>query len=463
MTLCLTDPFSTYGYDDDGQLISSLGYLSDGTPVAAEQLSFVYDAGFNITQRSVNGAATTYSVNDLNEVTGDGVNTYGYDNNGNRTSQSLGTGSYSYSYDDENRLISVATDTSTTPAASRWRTDFVYDGLGRLRDRKDYTWTGSPGDWAVSAETRYLYDGKRVVQERDASNTPTTTYTRGKDLSGSLEEAGGIGGLISRSYFYGSRHAWCHADGNGNVTYMGSRLDGWLASYKYDGYGRTISSSGSMAGANGYRFSSKEIHVNSGMYYYGYRFYDPNLQKWLNRDPLREPGFEALRAQRVIWPNKGPNLYEFVGNAPTEWCDPEGLTLYYCVRKSDFRLNSNHGYIFDDSGRHLPPSCGQSASSGAGQDKPPGNPDHDTGPADWSQACWPIPGTDPDSVSDLANSIWECCQNTANQGTWLPWRNDCFNKVDDCLRANNIHPPEHSRFGPPRIKPIQGGPIFTPF
>jgi len=40
------------------------------------------------------------------------------------------------------------------------------------------------------------------------------------------------------------------------------------ASYRYDPFGNTISSSGSLASANVYRFSSKEIHVNSGMYYY---------------------------------------------------------------------------------------------------------------------------------------------------------------------------------------------------
>jgi len=64
------------------------------------------------------------------------------------------------------------------------------------------------------------------------------------------------------------------------------------ASYRYDPFGSTMSSSGTLASANIYRFSSKEIHVNSGMYYYLYRFYDPNLQRWLSRDPLAEPGFE---------------------------------------------------------------------------------------------------------------------------------------------------------------------------
>jgi RHS repeat-associated protein len=59
-----------------------------------------------------------------------------------------------------------------------------------------------------------------------------------------------------------------------------------VSNYRYDPFGNTISSSGTLASANVYRFSSKEIHVNSGMYYYGYRFYDPNLQRWINRDPI---------------------------------------------------------------------------------------------------------------------------------------------------------------------------------
>ena len=61
-----------------------------------------------------------------------------------------------------------------------------------------------------------------------------------------------------------------------------------VASYRYDPFGTIISKSGSLADANLYRFSSKEFHVNSGKYYYGFRFYDPQLQRWINRDPFGE-------------------------------------------------------------------------------------------------------------------------------------------------------------------------------
>ena len=85
-----------------------------------------------------------------------------------------------------------------------------------------------------------------------------------------------------------------------------------MASYRYDPFGNTLSQSGSLAAANVYRFSSKEIHVTSGlMYYFGYRFYDPSMQRWLNRDPIGERG--------------GLNLYGYVGNDPLDRIDPLGL------------------------------------------------------------------------------------------------------------------------------------------
>src|SRR5262245_18348894 len=139
------------------------------------------------------------------------------------------------------------------------------------------------------------------IQERDANNTPTVSYTRGTDLGGSLEGAGGIGGLLALSDGYSggnwTDHNYYFADGNGNVTYMENSGQSMVASYRYDPFGNTISSSGTLADANVYRFSSKEIHVASGMYYYGYRFYDPLLHRWINRDPISEPGFDLLRQQ----------------------------------------------------------------------------------------------------------------------------------------------------------------------
>src|SRR5207247_11055628 len=147
------------------------------------------------------------------------------------------SGHVSYSYSDENELATV-TYLKTS------KTEFVYDGLGRLRKRVEYAWNSTYG-WVESGETRYIYDGNRVIQERDGRNTPTVSYTRGSDLSGGLEGAGGIGGLLARTDGYSSgtwaNHNYYHADGNGNITYMVNSSQSMVATYRYDPFGNPIS------------------------------------------------------------------------------------------------------------------------------------------------------------------------------------------------------------------------------
>jgi len=83
------------------------------------------------------------------------------------------------------------------------------------------------------------------------------------------------------------------------------------ARYLYDPFGNLLAQSGPLAEANLYRFSGKEIHPQSGLYYYGFRWYDPNLQRWLNADPIGLLG--------------GRNKHAFVGNNPVNRVDYLGL------------------------------------------------------------------------------------------------------------------------------------------
>jgi RHS repeat-associated protein len=159
----------------------------------------------------------------------------------------------------------------------------------------------------------------RVIQERNAANTPAVVYTRGHDLSGSLEGAGGIGGLLGRSHGWYSggtylTHNHYHADGNGNITYLVNVSQALAASYRYDPYGRLMGQAGTLATANLYRFSAKELHPQSGMYYYGFRFYEPHLQRWVNRDPIEEAG--------------DLNLFAFAMNDPGNLQDADGRAVH---------------------------------------------------------------------------------------------------------------------------------------
>jgi RHS repeat-associated protein len=73
-----------------------------------------------------------------------------------------------------------------------------------------------------------------------------------------------------------------------------------------------------------YRFSSKELHVNSGLYYYGYRWYHPNLQRWMNRDPIEEEG--------------DLNLYRFAANNAVAFVDPFGRSWLGDLLTPDGRI-----------------------------------------------------------------------------------------------------------------------------
>jgi hypothetical protein len=70
---------------------------------------------------------------------------------------------------------------------------------------------------------------------------------------------------------------------------------------------------------------------------YLYRAYEPHLQRWLNRDPFGEIGFETDRMQRALRGSGllldlalifgGANSQQFVNNDPVNDFDPLGLLL----------------------------------------------------------------------------------------------------------------------------------------
>ncbi len=100
-------------------------------------------------------------------------------------------------------------------------------------------------------------------------------------------------------------------DPNGNVMGLVKASDGTVcAQYEYLPYGEQVTASGTMAGSNPIRFSTKYKDNETGLYYYGYRYYSSSLGRWLSRDPIEEQG--------------GLNLYGFVNNDPVNYIDPLG-------------------------------------------------------------------------------------------------------------------------------------------
>lgn len=429
-----------FQYDSIGQLQVA------NSSVSTENRGYTYDPAWNLLDLTNNGSLSTFLVDNRNELTNANSSTLAYDLNGNPTNYA---GWLNYTYDDENRLTQASDDVYHS-----FRTALVYDGLGRLRERIEYYY-GTIGPiqmpaWRVSGTVLYIYDGNRVIQERDANNNPTVSYTRGADLSGGLEGAGGIGGLLARSSGYSGGNWTNHA-------YYLDSSQSLVASYRYDPFGNTTASSGSLASANVYRFSSKEFLTNSALYCYLYRFYAPNLLRWLNSDPLGEPGFEAIRKSKGHAGSYGPNLYTFVRNGGVGTIDPLGLKIWVCtVRTSGFPFGGvgRHAYFWDDrpgtaKGKR---ECGKEGSSGYGghssdnigpSSGETSNPWNGSGPKGES-TCYPVNGSD-----GKEQAVMDCCDKNANKGVIWPGRNDCHNSVDDCLKDNGLNSPPHPRLNHP--------------
>jgi RHS repeat-associated protein len=433
-----------YAYDNIGQLKTALGQEPSGTTNRMqEQLGYFYDAAGNLNYRTNNTLLQAFNVNNLNELTTvtnggrltvagtttspatnvtvntsnailyvdatfastnqswtDGNNTYtaiakdtygrvdsntvtvtlsgtnlfAYDLNGNMLTNSTRV----FEYDDENQLIRI-----TQPNA--WKSEFVYDGKLRRRIRKEYTWNGS--SWLQTNEVHYVYDGNLVIQERDGNNVPQVTYTWGTDLSGSLQGAGGIGGLLARTanpsaLFSTFAHAFYHADGNGNITYLIYSNQRFAANYQYDPYGNILNVSGPLSDANSHRFASEEYHSTSGLTYYLYRYYEPKLQRWVNRDPSAESG---ILLGKGLVKDGATNPFTYVQDDPLDKIDRLGLSpldtcccdgkkinnwpiksgVKKCTGKAD-SVDIDHGWLEIDGGWSADFVSGESIWGGKG-------------------------------------------------------------------------------------------------
>jgi RHS repeat-associated protein len=198
-------------------------------------------------------------------------------------------------YDAENRLKSIEYSDSQSGQHHRLAFSYYYnDFLARVR-----TYVGQ----AQVADLRIVRSGYLPLQDRDGSNSVQRSYTWGLNLGG------GIGGLLAVTD--AGQHYQYLYDGKGNVSAVLDASAQPVASYRYDAFGKLLSKSGSFE--QPFMFSTKRYFQGVGLSYYGYRFYQPVMGRWLTRDPLQEAG--------------GINLYGFVQNNPVNYFDPYGLSF----------------------------------------------------------------------------------------------------------------------------------------
>ena len=149
----------------------------------------------------------------------------------------------------------------------------------------------------------------------DHTNGVVVSFLRGLDLSGSMQGAGGVGGLLAVGCPTNGTHFVAY-DGNGNVSALVSASDGTVsAEYAYGPFGEPVCGTGPMAKANPIRFSTQYADDATGDLKYLFRDYEQSVGRWLSRDPIEERG--------------GINLYGLAGNDSLDGADPLGLRWIY--------------------------------------------------------------------------------------------------------------------------------------
>lgn len=265
-----------------------------------------------------------------------------YDLDGNLKTDGLWT----YSWDAENRLTSMQLRTEAAwvlfnDAGYVLRLIFAYDWQGRRimksieKTNSDPTTIEADGTqitWEQMGSTQYVYDGWLLTLAYTANNlnefvSPWQSFAWGPDLSGTRGGAGGIGGLAIYSSdtplspysaifpVYDTNAGGSSVTGLYRVTTNSSNVYTLekMATYTYGPFGETKS----IEGRNGqgtlfpFRYSTKFTDDETGLVWYGYRYFAPGLGRWISRDPIGEAD--------------GNNQLTFVHNSPLQNTDPNGL------------------------------------------------------------------------------------------------------------------------------------------
>jgi RHS repeat-associated protein len=309
-----------FGYDEKRQLTSVARVTgSDEVPDPTHQYGFTYDPIGNRQTATTNGASTSYTANNVNQYTQIAAATPAHDDNGNETTDGAGK---TFEWDEENRLAAVVQGST--------RSEYRYDGLSRRVEKRVYQ------DGQLTIHRRFLYDGWNLLAELTLTGPTETierTYTWGLDLSLTPQGAGGVGGLLAAKDNTGAFSY--HYDGNGNVTDLVDTDGAVTAHYEYGPFGEALRVTGSYAGQNPFRFSTKYADDETGLLYYGYRYYTPETGRWLSRDPIGEAG--------------GMNLYGFCANDSANLIDPLGQD-FIAVTASEVMHGTMHPIIVSFTG-----------------------------------------------------------------------------------------------------------------
>jgi RHS repeat-associated protein len=174
-----------------------------------------------------------------------------------------------------------------------------FDALGR----RVWNWNGTTTDY-------FVYDGQQVIADVNSTGGLVRSYVWGP----------GIDNLLAMTIHTGTTAVTYYAikDYLGSVQALADTNGVIAESYKFDAWGKLLgvfNGNGlplaQSAVGNRYLWQGREYTFNTGLYFLGARWYDPNVGIWLSNDPIGISG--------------GLNQYEFCGSNPINFADPFGL------------------------------------------------------------------------------------------------------------------------------------------
>jgi insecticidal toxin complex protein TccC len=319
------EPVNRYAYDSLSQLIEATGWeagssnkgpqfsaVDDSNPRANYRQTFRYDAGNNLLELTHEGpqshghrlVAAAHSNRCLPVLAGvePGEEHFrqGFDSNGNLLNLQPGQ---SLAWDLRNQLSEVRPVVRDSGIDDIERYIYGADGMRLRKVREAHT-----NARVLIAETRYLpnlelrnYNGTGEVLQVISVQTGRSSV---RALHWESEPPKDMGKDQYR-YHLNDHLGSCtlELDDDGEV----------ISQERYHPFGTTAWFAGRGEVEASYktaRYSGKERDA-TGLYYYGFRYYVPWLQRWLNPDPAGEVG--------------GFNLYVMVINNPVNRVDPDGL------------------------------------------------------------------------------------------------------------------------------------------
>ena len=289
-------------YDATGRIIASQDSLH------GQRETFAYDAAANLLDGPQAGAGLVVH----NKLLTYQDKRYRYDAFGRMVEKrSAKRGVQRFAYDAESRLIEVRNENGSVVR-------MTYDPLGRRIEKTEHGKDGYP-----LGETRFTWDGLRLLQEHKHSQTSLYVYE--DDGYEPLARVDGAGPLQKIRYY--------HNDLNGLPEQL-TDADGhsvWQATYRV--WGNTLEEVREpyYIEEQNLRFQGQYLDRETGLHFNTFRFYDPDVGRFTTPDPIGLDG--------------ELNLYQYAPN-PIAWLDPWGWKTCGAANGNSRQNNKpNHVYV----------------------------------------------------------------------------------------------------------------------